>query len=306
MNVKEKYMIFCACAIAILPVILSTISGDHVTATDWTYRHVDWIHQYLNGSLAPIYQYLPGFHLLMMPFVAMDFPVKYFQILFIILSLFGVLFYAWKIEGERVLLITSMLLASSVAFVEFASALMPQSLDFLFFAFMMYFYFKKRPKMAMLLGVLDFSMHPTGEIMIFALLAHSLIVKNGMWKPILITFLILAPLSYFYFFISPTLFPTNWFTYDYAAQDAWESQYMGWKFFALSGFLMWALLPFALNRLYKDKFHLTEQQKLYIIIILSFLPMALMHQGIWRTMSYAVVPLSLLVASLLKNEEMKF
>lgn len=305
-------MLFCAILIIIAPVFLSTLTGK-ITASDWTYRHTQWISRYLHGDFTPAVEYPPLFHVMLAPFVAINFPMVWFQVIFIALSTGGILYYVWKQEGEKTLLYTSMLLASSIAYVSFAGSLMPQALDYFLFPIILLFYFQKK-YIPVILGLIAFFfMHLTGAVFIFILLIHSILTRR---KKFAVSFLILGLiiLPFFLHYINPdavanrTIDPYVW---DFEAQAEWESQYLKFpEFFIFSGFMMWALIPFALKKMYdewfRESFKLSDTQLLYIIWTLSLIPIAIFGLGWWRMTTYIVVPLSLLVASVLGNELQKF
>lgn len=114
--------------------------------------------------------------------------------------------------------------------------------------------------------------------------------------------LIMTPIFYYYQFGAVRDYFVN--IWDVEAQEIWERQYLDpwWKFFALSGFMTWILLIPAGKKLIENKFKLTDMQILYVLWILAFLPLLIFRMGIWRMISYQIVPLSLLVASVMSNE----
>lgn len=304
LKLSSKYMLACAVVFIIAPIFLSTLSSDNITATDWTYRHLTMIQQYLRGDFSPLEYYVPLFQWLLLPFVAIGAPMKWFQVIFAALATIGILYYVSKRESEETVLYTAILLASSIAFVEFAGSLMPQALDFALFPLSILFYYQKRrwPMTGLLLAM--FFMHGTGFIFIGILLAHSLITKKWiMFKTLLVLLLITAPIFYYYQFAVTAQIRMLW-PWDAASQAQWESSYLTpwWKFFAMSGFLTWALLPYAVWRLYKHRFKLSDSQILYILWIAAFLTLIPFNQGIWRAISYQIVPLSLFVASVISSD----
>jgi hypothetical protein len=292
-------MVFCAILFILVPIFLSTLTG-RFSATDWVYRHSVWIGQYLRGDFSALVNYYPLFEFLMLPFVAMNFPMQWFQVIFAGLAAFGILYMTYRLESEKTLLYVSILLASSIAFVEFAGSMMPQALDYLVFPIAVVFYYQKRVKYTAGLLLLDFGMHGAGFIFTGILFLHAMLTKRSRYaKLFFVMLMVMLPFFVWYSFYG------NAMEWDYAAQDAWELPYLWppWNFFFFSGLLAWALLPFALNNLRKVKFKLTEMQLLYVIWIAGFMPLAAFHYGIWRMVSFQIVPLSLLVASLMPEGE---
>ena len=284
-------MLFSAVILILTPIIFSTISTNQISSTDWIYRHNEWINRYLRGDFTPVYEYPPLFHFFMLPFVYFDFPIIYFQIVFAILSTFGILYYVKKIENEKAMILMAMLMATSVAYIEFSSALMPQALDYFLFPLILIAYFKNKIKLTLSGISIIFFMHIVGIIFLGILLVHSLLTKRYKFAyASLILMLILLPITYYYLMTAP-----EW---DFQAQAQWESFYINpiYKFFILSGFLTWILLPFASYKLIKQKVKFDEKLLLYVIWILGFLPLAIFNFGIWRAVSYQIIPLSLFVA----------
>lgn len=304
MNLKNKYMVFCAIIFTLSPVILSTFTSDEITATDWTYRHSVWIEQYLHKDFTPILQYYPMFHFIMLPFVFIGFPMRFFQIIFAVLSLFGVLYMTKRLEGDKSLFFVAIMSACSIAFVEFSSALMPQALDYFLFPMAVVFYSSKRVKTAMILCLSIFLMHGTGFIFFGIFLVHSLLTRRFKRAlGILLVIIALSPVFYYYNFGAPTENFIN--IWDAEAQAEWERQYIEpfYNFFFFSGFMTWILLLPASKKLIDRKFKLTDNQLLYIVWTAMFLPFIPFKMGIWRMISYQIVPLSLLVASILGSDE---
>jgi hypothetical protein len=301
MNFDEKFVLAFAIILFITPAVTSTLSGT-ITATDWLYRHSEWIGQYLKGDFMPIFEYPPLFHWMMLLPVYFNVEI-YFQVVFGLLAFFGILYAALKLEGEKAMLITAVLLAVSIAFVEFSSALMPQALDYFLFSLILLAYFKNRYVITTALSVIMFFTHNTGLIFIGILLVHSLLTKRYKFAKIFLAMLLLiSPLFYYYQFVAVQNLKEVW---NYEAQAQWEAAYMNpwWRFFALSGLLTWVMLPLALWKLYKKKFKLSDTQLLYIVWIAAFLSFLPFNEGIWRMISYQIVPLSLLVASLVSKNE---
>ena len=294
-------MIVCALVLIIAPVIQSSYSGE-IGATDWLYRHSVWISRYIQGDFSPIIEYVPLFHWLMLPFVYFDFPVIWLQVVFISLATFGILYFVRKFGNEKMLLYTSFLLAGSIGFVAGASQLMPQSLDYFLFPICLIFYYQNRVKILVPLLIIMFFLHNTGIIFIGILFAHSFLTKRKkMFFPILIMVIVLSPIFWWYQFETRQILTWVW---DMEAQLEWESQYLDplWKFFIYSGFLTWILLPYASYKFCKGKFKFTEMQLLYVIWVVAFLPLPFFNMGWWRMITYQIVPLSLLVASMMSHE----
>lgn len=302
MNIQHKYMVFCAVLFVLLPVILSTLTGK-ITATDWIYRHNDWIERYLKGDFTPIFEYPPLFHWLMILLtIGLIIPPIYFQIVFALLSTIGILIYTYKTESEETLILVSILLASSIAFVSFAGSLMPQAMDYFLFPLILLFYSKNRVKLTILGVLILFFMHITGLLFLMILFAHSILTKHHKFTKIfLVMILLLSPIFYYYNSLGPLSWIVKW---DWKVQMEWEKQYMNpfYMLFLNSGFLTWILLPYASYKLYKKRFKLTETQLLYVLWIGAFLSFIIFQQGVWRMISYQIVPLSLLVASLVSNK----
>jgi len=300
MNNRDKYIFFSALILILLPITISTLSTNQISSTDWIYRHNEWINRYLRGDFTPVYEYPPLFHFLMLPFVYFDFPIIYFQIIFAILSTFGILYYVKKMENEKAMILMAMLMATSIAYIEFSSALMPQALDYFLFPLILIAYFRGK-NLTVLTGItVIFFMHLTGIIFLGILLIHSLLAKRYKFMyAAVILMLVFLPISYYYVF-SPFSYQFIW---DFQAQTQWESFYISpiYRFFVLSGFLTWILLPFAGYKLIRQKFKFDEKLLLYVIWILGFLPLAIFNFGIWRAISYQIIPLSLFAATVISK-----
>lgn len=302
MKLLNKYMLFCALLMTIFPVVLSTLTGE-ITATDWVYRHELWIRQYINGDFSIALKYPPLFHFMMLPFVFIGFPMELFQVIFIVMATLSLLYMTGKLESEDTLLYASFFLASSIAFVEFASALMPQALDYVLFAFAVLFYYRDKPVYSAILCAMIFLMHVMGAFFVLILFLHSFFTKRFDKAVVFFVLgLMLIPFLLLWNVYSPI--ETD-YTWDVQAQRNWEMQYTTpfYNFFFFSGFLTWAVFPYAMYRLKINKFKLTDSQLLYVIWIACFFLLALLEFGIWRAMSYQIVPLSLLTASLVSKNE---
>lgn len=329
MELLNKYIIACALLFVIVPVVLSTMTGE-ITATDWIYRHRLWIDEYLSGDFSRLLSYPPLFHWLLMPLADVNFPMQWLQPIFAIMTTFSILSMTYKLEGEKTAVYLSVLLASSIAYVGFCSALMPQALDYFLFPFMILFYSQGRVKESIILGLVIFFMHGTGFIFLGILFGHSLLMKRYKRAKIyLAVMLILLPIFIWYSFIAVP------FDFDAQAQIDAEKKYTEpfWNFFFFSGFMTWFLLAYIIYEkikgyrnyrktiesisngsienllghykdLYKsiDTYLFTEAQLFYIIWILAFVPLYFFQMGLWRMISYQIVPLSLLVASMVKKE----
>lgn len=300
-------MVFCAMILMISPIVMSTLSSDKIMSTDWTYRHTAWIQYYLRGDFRPALEYPPLFELMLTPFVAINFPMKYFQILFIILTTAGMFYYLKNFEDENMMLLSFFMLATSITFVEYSGSLMPQSLDYFLFPFMMAFYYKGKPKTVMFLSLVMTLMHVIGLIFMGAIALHSIVTKNRDWKKyFLFTALVIFPIFLFYFFSSMGLWQQLVLEYrwDYDAQAKWDAQFLEpVMFVTYSGFLIWIMLPYAIYLLYRKRFKLTEHQLMYVLLALSFVVLWIGNFGIWRMISYQIVPLALLVASLISDKK---
>jgi len=271
MNSQNKEIIYTAFFMIIMPIIISTILSDKITATDWIYRHSVWINQYLRGDFSPIFVYPPLFHWMMLPFVAFNFPIKYFQIIFIILSTFGIFYYTYKKESEEILKNAAILLMTGIPYILFSGALMPQALDYFFFPLILLAYFKNNHKIVVISLFLMIFFHITAFIFAGILFLHSLLTKRYKFtKSIFALLLILAPFAFYYNYSAYAIDFQN--KYDYKAQIQWESQFISpiWKFFMLSGILTWIYLPFAIYKLYKKKFKINDTQLLYLLWISAF------------------------------------
>ena len=307
MNLQNKYMVACALALILLPIILSTLNSDEITSTDWVYRHVVWIHDYLRGNFDSMLQSPPLFHFIMLPFVAADFPMKYFQIIFAVLTIAGITFYLREKESEKAMLYSLILLATSITFIEYSGSLMPQGLDYFLFSLMLVAYYRGRDSYAIVIGAIVSLMHSTGELFIFILMAHAYITERKSFKKYLYAFLMLLPIFLFYVMLVPYWLyqyfpPVITYVWDAAAQAEWEAQFLQpTNFFIYSGFLVWILAPFALRKFYRKKLILTDTQLLYVIWIGTFFTLMLGSIGVWRMISYQMLPISLLVASIISE-----
>jgi hypothetical protein len=294
-------MVFCAIIFILVPIFLSSLTGK-ITSTDWIYRHNDWAERYLRGDFTPLLEYPPIFHWIMIILtIGLTIPPVYFQVIFALLSTLGILYYVLKIENEETLLYVSILLASSIAFVSFAGSLMPQAMDYLIFPLICLAYFKKKYATTTVGLLILFFMHITGMLFIMILLAHSLLTKRYKFATIFtVMIFLLLPFFYYYNSLAPLSWSVKW---DWKTQLEWEKQYMNpiYMLFLNSGFLTWILLPYASYKLYKRRFKLTDAQLLYVIWIGAFFSFVIFQEGIWRMISYQIVPLSILVASLLSK-----
>lgn len=306
MNLQNKYMLFCALVFILIPVVLSTLTGN-ITASDWTYRHEVWIHQYLEGDFTPILKYPPLFQWMMMPFVALNFPMQWFQVVFISLATLGLLYMANRLEGEKATIYFSILLASSISFIEFGSALMPQALDYFFFSLAIIFYYQNRVKIVIPLLCIIFFMHIMGSFFVLILFLHALLTKRYRFaKYLMLLGIVFFMFSAFYsrgFYYYYT--PETEMDWNIKTQAEWDNRYLDpiYNLFFFSGFMTWIILPYAIYRLRKRNFKITENQKLYIIWYMVFFILMFLQQGVWRCISYQMIPLGLLVASVLSKDE---
>lgn len=300
-------MMACAVLLIVLPIVLNTINTDIIGSTDWVYRHTIWIDHYLQGSIRPIFDYPPLFHWLMAPFVAINFPMKWMQVVFSVLTISGILFYLKKCESEKMMMYSLMMLATSVTFVEYAGSLMPQGLDYFIVPFMLYFYFRGKDKYTILLGLFISGMHMTGQMFLFMFFIHSLVVRKKNWKIYLVVLILLTPIFIYYSYgtwlgIKSDLQVIQ-MQYDMEAQMEWDSQYFQpINFIIYSGFLAYILLPYAVKNLWKGGWKLTDKEKFYLIWILSVIPIGFGGMGMWRMISYQVVPIIFLIGSLVAKE----
>jgi hypothetical protein len=140
--------------------------------------------------------------------------------------------------------------------------------------------------------------HSAGLIFWGIFLIHSLMTKRYGFLKYLVVLAVIMAIPY-YFWTFNTITPLRW---DSASQAEWDAQYFTpfWKPFILSGIFIWLLLPLAAWK--KRKLNITEIQLFCIIWALAFIPLAFLNFGIWRAISFSIVPLAMFVASVLKNE----
>jgi hypothetical protein len=156
-------------------------------------------------------------------------------------------------------------------------------------------------------------MHTTFLIYLAVLALFSLLTKRYKFVIYAVIMVLLVSPLYYHYFFAPTMqgVTVQW---DSKAQCEWDSQfYMPlWKFFEMSGVMSWLILPFVVWELWKQKFKITEMQLLYILWMIAFIPMFLGFTftptfkigecgGIWRTMSFFIIPMMLFEASVLIN-----
>lgn len=304
MKSVHKYMAACAVLIMILPIFLSTMNSDEITNTDWVYRHTAWIDYYLHGDFRPALEYPPLFHLMMAPFVYFNFPMKWFQFVFIIFTACGLLYYLSREDNVKFTLLSLMLLATSITFIEYSGALMPQGLDWGLFFFMLVFYYRGKVKTVLALGLIMTLMHTIGILFMLTLCVHAYLTKKDSWKKyLLFTLLVILPIFLYYFFtgtMNQLLLQYRW---DFDAQATWDAQFLEpINFVIYSGFLTLILFPYALYILAKKRFKLTESQLMFVLLTGSFIALWIGNFGIWRMISYQVVPVALLTASLVAEK----
>lgn len=306
-------MLMCVCFFIIAPVVFSTVTTQQISATDWIYRHTVWIDRYIHGDLTPIWEYPPLFHLSMLPFVRDGFNMVLFQIIFSILNLVVIFWFVSKMHGREAMLLAGMMMATNYAYMQISSALMPQALDLLFFLPAIYFLINRKYNYSTVILFSGLLMHTTFLIYTVILALFSLLTKRYKFLPYAIIIILLVLPLYYHYFIIPTTqgVTVQW---DSTAQCDWDMQFYTplWKFFAMSGLISWFLLPFVINELCKQKFKLTEMQILYIIWMIAVLPLILgvsfyptfkieMCGGVWRGMSFFIIPMMLFEASILVN-----
>jgi hypothetical protein len=196
---------------------------------------------------------------------------------------------------------------------QISSALMPQALDLLFFLPAIYFFMKGKYNHSAVILFLGLLMHTTFLIYLAVLALFSLLTKRYKFVIYAVIMVLLVSPLYYHYFFAPTMqgVTVQW---DSKAQCEWDSQfYMPlWKFFEMSGVMSWLILPFVVWELWKQKFKITEMQLLYILWMIAFIPMFLGFTftptfkigecgGIWRTMSFFIIPMMLFEASVLIN-----
>ena len=293
MNLERKYILVATFILILAPITVQTFTVGRITATDWVYRHSVWIGQYLAGDFSMLVNYPPLFHLVMSPFVAASAPVIYLQIVFTALNAVAILWFMRR-DGENAVLIAAMLLATSLAFLQMYGSLMPQSLDLLILLPTLVLYLRGRyfPAALGIVGLLF--VHLAGAFYFTAFLVHALLTKRYQFvKWLVVIALAISPLYFNY------IFGFSLSGWDVATQSDWESQFLGWRFFFTTSLFAWLLLPWTLKRLRKAN-KLTETQLFYIIWAAVFVPLAFTDQGLWRAMSFIVIPFIMLTASVLK------
>lgn len=288
-----NYIFVSGLIFLIIPITYMTLNSDMVTASDWV-RHLNWIERYIKGDPTPLLEYPPLFHWLMLPLVYFNFPVKYFQIFFIILASASIIYFTRKMEGKYPMILITILMATSLAYLMWFSALMPQSLDYFLFPLILLAYFNDK-RLLVLLGIVTiFFMHVMGMMFLAILMVHaSLTNRRNFLYPLLILLIVLLP--YFYLLMQNLAGNEMFINYEV------EAFYLNpFRFFFLSGIFTWILLPLASHKLIKEKVKFDERLLLYIIWIVCFIPMGIFGYGIWRMVSYIIIPLSLFVIRVIK------
>lgn len=314
MNFENRLNAWFLSLIIVLPVAYTTLTTWQITASDWLYRHSVWTASYLRGVDA-IYEYPPLFHWLMLPFVAMNFPVVLFQILFSVLNVLVIYWFLKKFENDDALIYAMLFCASSLIYMQFSSALMPQALDLLLFLPIVYFYTNRKPYKSLLIFIPLFLLHMTSLIFAFLMFAWSLYKRDFRYAALLVVVVLaFSPLYYFYV-VPPTYIDriSVAVPWDMEAQIKWESWFYDpwWHFFATSGILAWLYLPKALY-IIKRNIKLSEMQKFYLLWILCFLPtgmgiswyptLSIGYGELWRMMGFVIVPMYFFIASLVSDK----
>lgn len=303
----------------LLPVVWNTYF-EPITAEDWN-RHSVWVQNYIDGSLESFWEYPPLFHLFMIPFVvALGDLVKYTQIVLSVISIFAILFVTWKLENKVAVLLMTYILVTSIIFLQYAPALMPNAFDYFLFMFTGYFLLDKKYFKTTLCLTLLFYNHLSALLFFPMIFVYSFNEDKRMLKWLVLVLLLSTPviLSYHVPQIVHLYQIMSGQVDTIVGQDIlnsfaetgqiftnnWDKQFISnpLNFVMFSSVFLWILLPVSIYYWLKNK-TITRTQKFYFVWFLFLLP--LIFYNIWRWFSIAFIPLSLLVSSVIGNYLLK-
>ena len=287
-----------------------------ITAEDWN-RHGPWTEALLAGKPIPLSVYPPAFHIFMAPFVWLfGDQIAWMQIVLAALVNFTLLFIVHKYHGQTATLVMAILMLSNLCFLIYYDSLTPQTLDIVLFPIFMHLLITKRYALAILPLVFIGYSHQFGFVFLVAATIYSLVYKREFIKFLMVAYILLIPMIYFQFvpFVMQVLFDqsairaiipnSGMVNVDYQMFATAETLYFEQplNLLAFTGFTL-PLALYTIYRLFKDRktYKLSDSQKFYIIWAICFIPA--LYFSIWRGMSYEVVPLMLLTASLFTNRE---
>lgn len=298
--------VFILLAMAVFSTLKPSPYANGAAAEDWN-RHSVWVQRLIKGDFTTIYEYPPFFHLFMIPFVLLlNDSIKYFQIIFAILVIASMSYYLYKKEGKNAMILAFFLFSTSIVFQIYFFTLTPQVLDYILFPLIIMAYFNKKYFITSLGLVALMYNHLAGIAFFLVFLVYSLFYDKRYLKYLLLVVILSLPIFYIYYswnFISFCSEITGKYFWETGQlwQTGWDLQFTGvwYKFLFYTGLAIWVLLPISLYFLIKNKFKLNDLQKFYLVWILCFLP--LLFFNVWRGMSYLIIPLTILEASIIKN-----
>ena len=306
MKIDKITLLFVVFAwlLCLIPTIKSTLSIG-VTAEDWT-RHSLWINMYLDGNYYPFSIYPPFYHLFMIPFVLHFGNYIYImQPIFLTISFFSILFFVNKYENNLAVILTALILSTSLVFLQFSPALMPQTLDYALFPIAIMLFLDKRYGLSASLVWFLMGTHLVGIFFWTILFFYSLLVDKKYIKYLL--FVLLLSIAFYPCYSQGIIIKESILTNrnaEFLRFQYWSNPFELYHtypihhFLLFSGFLIWFLLPLTIWSMYKlkryNKIHL-----IYAVWFIVFLPLGIF--AIWRWWSYAVIPVALFTASIISK-----
>lgn len=279
---------------------------------DWNMVHLPTIKQFILGNFTSALTYPPLFQFAMLPLVYFSFPVKYLQILFAILSVGSILYFVYRFEGLKTMIITGAIILSSFSFLEYSMMLTPSAFDFILFPVVLMFFFEKKYLPASLILLFLMYSHDLGVFWLGALIIYSFFKQRDFLRygsavlilsiPALLLYVIPVFMTVFLsnsFVVQTMLSGGRMFSYFRAMTPTDISQvYPIWNFIQFSGITLWVVLPIALYSMYRFRSY-NRKHLFYLCWILAFLPMFYFIFYRWAVLF--VVPFALFEASMISR-----
>lgn len=328
-RIIEKFLLgyfFIVCIILLLSTAIpTTLNYDKVSSEDWN-RHSIWIGRILKGDFTTIYEYPPFFHLIMaLPVYFFKENIRYLQVVFAVLTSASILYFIYKKYGKLPMIIASFLLATNIVFLTFNSQLIPQVLDYILMPLIVLAYFKGKYFTTSLGLIFLIYNHLVGIFFFGIFFVYSLLWNRKYLKYLLLVVILSSPIFYIHYlpnfmdiarffqgdtsgnmFIVGRNITTNFSATGQMFQGEWDKQFTQplVNFFAFNGFIMWAILPFIIYLLIKEK-QIDDWQRFYLVWCICLMPMILFNVLRWS--SYFLMPLMLfevsVIAKALNNDK---
>lgn len=280
-----------------------TLNSKEPIGVDWNNSHKLRVIEYSKGDFSHIDLSRFLFQIMFVPLAWFNLLqyAKYFQIIFYVLAVFSSTFFIHRIyKSNKLTLLSFILILTSLAFLDRTTQLNPQAIDFIFYPFILFFYLKRRYLPFFILSILMIYTHQTGIIFLFVFFLHNVLFRKE-WK--LMKFFLLAGIlsipTFFWYdnYISSLLSGNVFLKSPEITQNALNLYHKPAYMLFYLGFPAIISLLFLLVSDPKRMSHLLEEEKLYLIWMALFIPLALIF--IDRMIQYIVLPIVYLTISIL-------